>query len=159
MDDPGTSGTWEEMLASHLREKQAGPLVCPVCTQNQQLRPERNYRGADGRRGRPPRVPVRIRSERQLRVLDLLRRQRDRALVRTLGRRTHSSYDRRGKPTGITRKAAEDAARRGGTVDFEGRHARVVRLNVKSSIGAPHSVVLVLDLGDEHLASAAAVSL
>jgi hypothetical protein len=71
-------------------------------------------------------------------------------LVRTLGRRPHS-YDRRGKPTGITREAAEDAARSGGIVDFEVRQARVVRLNVKSSIGAPHSVVLVLDLGDERL--------
>jgi hypothetical protein len=53
--------------------------------------------GADGRRDRPSRVPVRICSVRQLRVLALLRLQRDRTLVRTLERRTHSSYDRRGK--------------------------------------------------------------
>ena len=29
--DPGYSGTWKEMFASWLREKQSGPLRCPVC--------------------------------------------------------------------------------------------------------------------------------
>jgi hypothetical protein len=55
------------------------------------------------------------------------------------------------RPTGITREAAEDAFRHRGTVDFEGRQARVVRLNSKRGIGEPHSVLLVLDLGDERL--------
>jgi hypothetical protein len=32
-DDPGTGGTWEETFASWLREKQAGPMRCPVCGQ------------------------------------------------------------------------------------------------------------------------------
>ncbi len=40
MDDPGTSSTWEEMLASHLREKQAGPLVCPICATTRSFEPK-----------------------------------------------------------------------------------------------------------------------
>ena len=40
-----------------------------------------------------------------------------------------------GRPIGIKYEDADDAARRGGTVDFEGRRAEVVRLNVESSMG------------------------
>ena len=55
------------------------------------------------------------------------------------------------RPTRITREEADDAARRGGSVDFEGRPAQVVRLNVESHVGAQHTARLQLDLGDEQL--------
>ena len=47
MDDPGTRSTWEERFANHLREKQAGPLVCPICTATRSFEP----RGAVGEFG------------------------------------------------------------------------------------------------------------
>ncbi len=56
-----------------------------------------------------------------------------------------------GRPTGIKYEDADDAARRGGTIDFEGHRAEVVRLNVESSMGTQHTALLDLDLGDEHL--------
>jgi hypothetical protein len=56
-----------------------------------------------------------------------------------------------GRPTGIKYEDADNAARRGGTVDFEGRRAEVVRLNVELSMGTQHTALLDLDLGDEHL--------
>jgi hypothetical protein len=56
-----------------------------------------------------------------------------------------------GRPTGIKYEDADDAARRGGSVDFEGRRAEVVRLNVESSMGRQHTALLDLDLGEEHL--------
>lgn len=40
MEDPGMSGDWDEMLASHLREKQAGPLTCPICTRTNSFEPK-----------------------------------------------------------------------------------------------------------------------
>jgi transposase-like protein len=40
MDDTGTSSTWEERFANHLREKQAGPLVCPICTATRSFEPK-----------------------------------------------------------------------------------------------------------------------
>jgi hypothetical protein len=57
-----------------------------------------------------------------------------------------------GRPTGIKYEDADDAARRGGTVDFEGRRAEVVRLNVESSVGTQHTARIELDLGDGYLA-------
>jgi hypothetical protein len=56
-----------------------------------------------------------------------------------------------GRPTGIKYEDADDVARRGGTVDFEGRRAGVVRLNVESNMSRQHTALLALDLGDEHL--------
>jgi hypothetical protein len=56
-----------------------------------------------------------------------------------------------GRPTGIRYEDAVDAARRGGNVDFEGRKVRVVSMNTKSEIHAPHPARLLLDLGDEYL--------
>jgi hypothetical protein len=56
-----------------------------------------------------------------------------------------------GRPTGIKYEDADDAARRGGTIDFEGRRAEVVRLNVESSMGMQHTALLDLNLGEEHL--------
>jgi len=56
-----------------------------------------------------------------------------------------------GRPTGIRYEDAVDAARRGGNVDFEGRKVRVVSINTKSEIHAPHPARLLLDLGDEYL--------
>ena len=56
-----------------------------------------------------------------------------------------------GRPTGIRYEAALNAARRGGSVEFEGRRAEVVRVSVKSSIDTTHSARLELVLGDEHL--------
>ena len=56
-----------------------------------------------------------------------------------------------GRPTGIKYEVADDAARRGGTVEFEGRQAEVVRLNVESSMGTQHTALLDVDLGEEHL--------
>src|SRR5215212_11026031 len=46
MDDPGTSGTWEEAFASHLRDKQAGPLTCPVCAQTNSFEPKGTIGGS-----------------------------------------------------------------------------------------------------------------
>ncbi len=40
MDDPGTSGTWEEMFAGYVRGKQAGPLTCPVCAATNTFEPK-----------------------------------------------------------------------------------------------------------------------
>src|SRR5215211_7270396 len=56
-----------------------------------------------------------------------------------------------GRPTGIRYEDAVDAARRGGNVDFEGRKVRLVSINTKSEIHAPHPARLLLDLGDEYL--------
>lgn len=39
-EDPGTGGDWEEMFASHLREKQVGPLSCPICGQTSTFEPK-----------------------------------------------------------------------------------------------------------------------
>jgi hypothetical protein len=57
----------------------------------------------------------------------------------------------KGRPTGIRYEDAEKAARRGGSVEFEGRRAKIVRVTVKSSIATTHSARLELVLGDEHL--------
>ena len=57
-----------------------------------------------------------------------------------------------GRPTGIRYEDAVDAARRGGNVDFEGRKVRLVSINTKSEIHAPHPARLLLDLGEEYLA-------
>jgi hypothetical protein len=56
------------------------------------------------------------------------------------------------RPTGITYEAAMDAAQRGGSIDFEGRKARVVHLSQKSGRDTPHSARIELDLGDGYLA-------
>jgi hypothetical protein len=40
MGDPGTSSTWEERFTNHLREKQAGPLVCLICTATRSFEPK-----------------------------------------------------------------------------------------------------------------------
>jgi hypothetical protein len=40
MDDPATSGIREERFANHLSEKQAGPLVCPICTATRSFEPK-----------------------------------------------------------------------------------------------------------------------
>jgi hypothetical protein len=56
-----------------------------------------------------------------------------------------------GRPTGIKYEDADDAARRGGSVDFEGRKAQVVRLTVESQVGPLHTARLQLDLGDAQL--------
>ena len=54
--------------------------------------------------------------------------------------------------TGITYEAAIGAARRGGSIDFEGRKARVVHLSQRSGRDTPHSARVELDLGDGYLA-------
>ena len=54
--------------------------------------------------------------------------------------------------TGITYEAAMGAARRGGSIDFEGRKARVVHLSQRSGKHTPHSARIELDLGDGYLA-------
>ena len=54
--------------------------------------------------------------------------------------------------TGITYEAAMGAARRGGSIDFEGRKARVVHLSQRSGTDTPHSAQIELDLGDGYLA-------
>jgi hypothetical protein len=56
------------------------------------------------------------------------------------------------RPTGITYEAAMGAARRGGSIDFEGRKARVVHLSQRSGTHTPHSARIELDLGDGYLA-------
>ena len=54
--------------------------------------------------------------------------------------------------TGITYEDAIEAARRGGSIDFEGSKARVVHLSQKSGRETPHSARIELDLGDGYLA-------
>jgi hypothetical protein len=54
--------------------------------------------------------------------------------------------------TGITYEAAMGAAGRGGSIDFEGRKARVVHLSQRSGRDTPHSARIELDLGDGYLA-------
>ena len=44
------------------------------------------------------------------------------------------------------------AARRGGSIDFEGHKARVVQLSQRSGTHTPHSARIELDLGDGYLA-------
>ena len=44
------------------------------------------------------------------------------------------------------------AARRGGSIDFEGRKARVVHLSQRSGTHTLHSARIELDLGDGYLA-------
>ena len=44
-----------------------------------------------------------------------------------------------------------DAAQRGGSIDFEGRKARIVHLSQKSGRDTPHSAQIKLDLGEECL--------
>jgi hypothetical protein len=53
--------------------------------------------------------------------------------------------------TGITYEDAIGAARRGGSIDFEGRKARVVHLSQRSGRDTPHSARVELDLGDGYL--------
>jgi hypothetical protein len=55
------------------------------------------------------------------------------------------------RPTGITHEAAMEAAQSGGSVDFEGRKARVVQLSDQSRIDEAPSARLELDLGEEYL--------
>jgi hypothetical protein len=55
------------------------------------------------------------------------------------------------KPTGITYAEAIEAAKQGGTVTFEGREARVVGFDSKSSIDEPNTSRLTLDLGEKNL--------
>lgn len=54
--------------------------------------------------------------------------------------------------TGITYQDAIEAAHRGGSIDFEGRKARVVHLSQRSGRDMPHSARVELDLGDRYLA-------
>ena len=44
------------------------------------------------------------------------------------------------------------AARRGGSIDFEGRKARVVHLSQRSGRDTPHSARIELDVGEGYLA-------
>jgi hypothetical protein len=53
--------------------------------------------------------------------------------------------------TGITYEDAIGAARRGGSIDFEGHKARVVHLSQRSGRDTPHSARVELDLGDGYL--------
>ena len=53
--------------------------------------------------------------------------------------------------TGISYEAAIGAARRGGSIDFEGRKARVVHLSQRLGRDTPHSARVELDLGDGYL--------
>jgi hypothetical protein len=55
------------------------------------------------------------------------------------------------KPTGITYQEAIQAAKQGGTVTFEGREARVVGFDSKSSIEEPNTSRLTLDVGEKYL--------
>jgi hypothetical protein len=55
------------------------------------------------------------------------------------------------KPTGITYQEAIEAAKQGGTVTFEGREARVVGFDSKSSIDKPNTSRLTLDVGEKYL--------
>jgi hypothetical protein len=55
------------------------------------------------------------------------------------------------KPTGITYEEAIEAAKQGGTVTFEGREARVVGFDSKSSIDKPNTSRLTLDVGEKYL--------
>jgi hypothetical protein len=59
--------------------------------------------------------------------------------------------ERRGKPTGIRYEDAADAAQHNGSVNFEGRKARVIGFSTTAGVGAPHSVRLELDLGEEYV--------
>jgi hypothetical protein len=54
--------------------------------------------------------------------------------------------------TGITYEDAIEAARGGGSIDFEGSKARVIHLSQKSGRDTPHSARIELDLGDGYLA-------
>jgi hypothetical protein len=53
--------------------------------------------------------------------------------------------------TGITYDDLMDAAQRGGSIDFEGRKARIVHRSQKSGRDTPHSARIELDLGEEYL--------
>jgi hypothetical protein len=55
------------------------------------------------------------------------------------------------KPTGITYQEAIEAAQQGGSVTFEGREARVVGFDSKSSIDEPNTSRLTLDLGGRYV--------
>jgi hypothetical protein len=55
------------------------------------------------------------------------------------------------RPTGNTYEEAIEAAKQGGSVTFEGRQARVVGFDSKSSIDEPNTSRLTLDLGEKHL--------
>ena len=154
MGDPGTSGSWEEMFASHLRKKQAGPLVCPICGQTNSFEPKGTIGGqmaddvarlefqfgyaACGNCG------YSIFFDAAVTRLWFHHIEEGRApLV--------AAEAEEGKPTGITREDVKEALMRRATIHFEGRQARVVRLNEKAAIGRPHSALLVLELGDERI--------
>jgi hypothetical protein len=53
--------------------------------------------------------------------------------------------------TKITYEDLMDAAKRGGSIEFEGRKARIVHLSQKSGRDTPHSARIELDLGEEYL--------
>jgi hypothetical protein len=54
--------------------------------------------------------------------------------------------------SGITYEDAMAAARRGGSINFEGRKARVVHLSQRSGRNTPNSARIELDLGEGYLA-------
>ena len=56
-----------------------------------------------------------------------------------------------GTPTGINHEDVVQAVQLGGSVDFEGRQARVVGLSDHQKIGTQNVARLELDLGDEYL--------
>jgi hypothetical protein len=56
-----------------------------------------------------------------------------------------------GRPTGIKYEDVMGAAQRGGSVDFEGRKARVVSISGRIGMDVPYSARLDLDLGDEYV--------
>jgi hypothetical protein len=56
-----------------------------------------------------------------------------------------------GRPTGITYEAAIEAAKHGGSVDFEGRKVRGASISARTGMDRPYSARLDLDLGDEYV--------
>ena len=157
MADPGTSGNWEEMFAGYLRGKQAGPLACPVCAQTNSFDPIGTIGGQMADDVNRPEFQFGYLACRNCgysiffdaRVTELWFVHPGEDPTPLRAEKVEEAEEAR--PTGITREDAEEAVMHQGTVDFEGRQARVVRLNVQTGIGMPHSALLGLDLGDRRI--------
>jgi predicted nucleic-acid-binding Zn-ribbon protein len=151
MEDPGTSGNWEEMFAGHLREKQAGPLTCPICAQTNSFKPKGTIGGYMADNVARPEFQFGYAACGNCGYSIFFDASVTGLWFEHLGGEQTSLVTEGDKPTGITYEDAIEAAEHRGSIDFEGRKARVVGFNTKSSIDERNSARIMLDLGDEYL--------
>jgi len=151
MDDPGMSGSWEEMFAGHLREKQAGPLTCPICAQTNSFEPKGTIGGHMADNVARPEFQFGYAACGNCGYSIFFDASVTRLWFEHLEGEQTPLVTGEDRPIPIAYEDAIEAAEHSGSVDFEGRKVRVVGFNTKSSIDERNSARLTLDLGDEYL--------